>query len=330
DIYRRTNGSARSVWDLAVLVAFFPHLIAGPILKPREFLPQLAEPIVIRWRNLEAGIQIFLTGLVKKVLIADNLAPFVDAVYAAPQDHASTTVWLAVLAYAVQIFCDFSGYTDMAIGSARCLGFRIPQNFDLPYLSRSITEFWRRWHISLSTWLRDYLYISLGGNRKGPVRQHVNLFLTMLLGGLWHGASWNFVLWGGLHGTALAVHKLYAGRLKRPEWEALPLYQVAAWGLTFTFVSLAWVCFRSADFGTTLQVFSKLAFQDPGGIRWVPPALVAAAVIVPLAHLVGRTRDELSYFKLDTFPGLFALFFTILLVLGYMPTRSSPFIYFQF
>lgn len=197
DIYRKTNKSAKTFWDLALLVAFFPHLIAGPILKPSHFLPQLENNVLIKWKNVEYGIQIFLFGLVKKFIIADRLALFADPVFNNPESYSSMTVWLAVIAYGIQIFCDFSGYSDMAIGSAKCLGYEIPANFNMPYISRSITEFWRRWHISLSTWLKEYLYISLGGNRKGKIRQYINLILVMLLGGLWHGASWNFVVWGG-------------------------------------------------------------------------------------------------------------------------------------
>jgi alginate O-acetyltransferase complex protein AlgI len=329
DIYRRTSASARTVWDLALLVAFFPHLIAGPILKPREFLPQLENPITITWKNLEAGIQIFMTGLIKKLLIADNLAPFVDTIYKSPGDFASVTVWLAVLAYAIQIYCDFSGYTDMAIGSARCMGFSIPQNFNMPYVARSITDFWRRWHISLSTWLREYLYISLGGNRHGELKQYRNLMLTMLLGGLWHGASWNFVVWGGLHGVGLAAHKVYA-KVRPSSWVRIPLYRGASWLVTFAFVSLAWVFFRSTDFATAMAVMGKLTFWNSAGTYWLPAALWPILGVVCVAHHLGRDKQELIYVDLTSFGGLFALFVALLLVLGLMPTETSPFIYFQF
>jgi alginate O-acetyltransferase complex protein AlgI len=329
DIYRRTSASARTFWDLALLVAFFPHLIAGPILKPREFLPQLDGPITIKWKNLETGVQIFLTGLIKKVLIADNLAPFVDTVYKAPGDFASATVWLAVLAYAIQIFCDFSGYTDMAIGSARCMGFQIPQNFNMPYTALSITDFWRRWHISLSSWLREYLYISLGGNRLGEVRKYMNLMLTMLLGGLWHGASWNFVIWGGLHGAGLVAHKLYANA--RPaSWGDIHLYRAGSWLATFTFVALTWIFFRSGDCIITMAILGKLTFWNSVGIYWLPSALWPILGVVCLAHHLGRTREEFVYVDLTTFRGLFVLFVALLLVVGLMPTQTSPFIYFQF
>ena len=330
DIYRRTNAPADTFWDLALLVAFFPHLVAGPILKPQEFLPQLRTEIRVRLPNLEAGAQLFLLGLVKKVLIADQLAPFVDAVFAAPGSYAPITVQLAVVAYAIQIYCDFSGYTDMAIGSARCLGFEIPRNFDMPYVSRSITEFWRRWHISLSTWLRDYLYISLGGNRCGKVRQYANLMTTMVLGGLWHGASWNFVAWGALHGAALVGHKAYAERWKRPEWDASPLYQASCWAATFGFVCFAWVFFRSPDFGTTLVILGKLVGAGGPGVVWTPTALVVLAAATITAHYFGQMRGAAAFPRLQSFGGMFAAILVVLGLLAFMPSESTPFIYFQF
>ncbi|AZN43297.1 MBOAT family O-acyltransferase [Paenibacillus albus] len=329
DIYRRTNNSAKSFWDLALLVAFFPHLIAGPILKPSHFLPQIASPIVIRWKNVEQGMQIFLFGLVKKTLIADRIALFVDPVFAAPNDYSTLTVWLAVIAYAIQIYCDFSGYSDMAIGSAKILGFDIPRNFDMPYISRSITEFWRRWHISLSTWLREYLYFSLGGNRKGKARTYLNLLLVMLLGGLWHGASWNFVVWGGMHGLALAIHKFYMDYVLRKKKITNAVYQFFSWALTFLFVCVLWVFFRSSDFSVSMAMVRRMFIFSPG-IDWIATSLLIIIPILLTAHFIGMRIKNYLYIPLNTFRGQTVFFFILFGVLFLMPVSSSPFIYFQF
>jgi len=331
DIYRKTNKTPNSFWDLALLVAFFPHLIAGPILKPKHFLPQLQKEIVIKWKNVEQGVQIFVFGLAKKVLIADNLAMFVDPVFQNPNNYSSLTIWLAVFAYAIQIYCDFSGYTDMAIGSAKILGFDIPKNFDMPYVSKNITEFWRRWHISLSTWLKEYLYISLGGNRKGKIRQYINLMLVMLLGGLWHGASWNFVVWGGLHGIGLAFHKIYMDYFKNHSKKETVVYSFFSWLVTLIFVCIAWVFFRSSDFSVSLTILKKMFFiADIGGVDWISTSLVISLPLIIISHFIGVKLKRYVYFKLDTFVGLFVLFFVLLGLLFLSPTVSSPFIYFQF
>ncbi|MHC0037561.1 MBOAT family O-acyltransferase [Pseudoneobacillus sp. C159] len=331
DIYRKSTRSPKSFMDLALLVAFFPHLIAGPILKPKQFLPQLQREIVIKWANVEQGLQIFLFGLVKKILIADRLALFVDPVFDAPEKYSSGTIWLAVIAYAIQIYCDFSGYSDMAIGSAKCLGFDIPKNFDMPYVSKSITEFWRRWHISLSTWLREYLYISLGGNRKGRVRQYINLMIVMLLGGLWHGASWNFVVWGGLHGIGLAVHKIYMDYFRISNVKENKIYQLGSWLVTFVFVCLAWVFFRSTDFAISMLMIEKMFYlSDPIGVQWYATSVFIIVPIIIISHLVGIKQNRYLYFPLNRFLGLFILFFVLFGLLFLTAVHSSPFIYFQF
>lgn len=329
DIYRKNNGSPKSFWDLALLVAFFPHLIAGPILKPKHFLPQLENPITIRWHNVEYGIQIFVFGLVKKVLIADRLAFFIDPVFKNPQDYSFITIWLAVIAYAIQIYCDFSGYSDMAIGSAKCLGFDIPRNFNMPYISRNITEFWRRWHISLSTWLKEYLYIALGGNRKGKIRQYANLMIVMLLGGLWHGSSWNFVIWGGLHGIGLAVHKMYADYVKGTTLSDHFLYKTVSWLVTFLFVCTAWVFFRSSDFSVSLVILQKM-FMVSDGIHWYATPLLIAIPLLIASHYAGSKLKDYYCVKLNTFKGLLVFFFILFGLLFLTPVHSSPFIYFQF
>lgn len=196
DVYTGKIEKEKSFLQFALYLSFFPQLVAGPIVKASEFLPQLKENRKVTLSGLESGIQIFVFGMFKKVVLADNISVFVDEVYRSPQIFGSGTVALAVAAYAIQIYMDFSGYSDMAIGCAKCMGYELPVNFNLPYISYNVSEFWKRWHISLSSWLMQYLYIPLGGNRKGRIRTYVNLMITMLLGGLWHGAEWSFVLWG--------------------------------------------------------------------------------------------------------------------------------------
>ncbi len=360
DIYRGVNKSAKSFWDFALLVAFFPHLIAGPILKPKQFLPEIEQDIIIKWENISYGVQLFVLGLVRKIFIADRLALFVDPVFKNPPSYSSITVWLAVVAYAIQIYCDFCGYTDMAIGVAKCLGFDIPKNFDVPYISGSVTEFWRRWHISLSTWLRDYLYISLGGNRKGKLRQYINLLITMLLGGLWHGASWNFVVWGGLHGTGLMVHKMCmeGGRKERKVRHALELnvkktdlpyrsqqvlsfltptylvsclYNFLAWLLTITFVCVTWVFFRSTDLSVSLFMIEKMFWlANSEGINWYATALVITIPALIACDYAGSQLNKGIKLQLNTVSGLFVVFFVLWGLLFLAPHNSSPFIYFQF
>jgi D-alanyl-lipoteichoic acid acyltransferase DltB (MBOAT superfamily) len=213
DVYRGDIKPQKSYLEYLSFVAFFPHLVAGPIVRPRDLLPQLAGGARFSSAEASEGMFLIALGLVKKVAIGDYLAlNLVDRVFDAPLHYSALECYAAVLGYAVQIYCDFSGYTDIAIGSALLLGVRFPLNFNAPYKAKNVVDFWRRWHISLSTWLRDYLYVPLGGNRKGPSRTYVNLMVTMLLGGLWHGAAWNFVVWGGLHGAALAVTRFWHNR----------------------------------------------------------------------------------------------------------------------
>ena len=331
DIYRGTGKSAKTIWDFALLVAFFPHLIAGPILRSSQFLPEIQKRIHINLDNFSDGAQIFLLGLVRKVVIADRLALFVDQVFKQPADYSTITLWLAIVAYAIQIYCDFCGYSDMAIGTAKILGFEIPKNFDVPYISRSITEFWRRWHISLSNWLRDYLYIPLGGNRQGKVRQYCNLMIVMLLGGLWHGASWNFVIWGGLHGGALAVHKLYSDALPKERKLTAWYYQLFAGIITFLFVCLTWIFFRSPDFSTSMFMFQKLfCIVDPVGANWFTTSMAIAVPTLILTDYFGARLNQGVRLSLSSLPGLCMFFFVAFGVLFLAPDHPAPFIYFQF
>lgn len=325
DVYRGTLVPSRRLIDFALFIAFFPRLVAGPIIRASHFLPQLERPFVLKWSDIQAGSLIFLSGLVKKILIADSLAPFVDRVFAQPLAYDSPTAWLAVFAYALQIYYDFSGYSDMAVGLARMFGFELPINFSAPYGARNITDFWHRWHMSLSTWLRDYVYITLGGNRKGRVRTYINLMATMLLGGLWHGASWNFVLWGGLHGAGLAFQKWCATRFPRVSLPA-PL----AHALTLLFVILLWVPFRAADWNTSMAMFHQL-LGSGGGIQWLYP-WPFVAMLVCLATAVRHRAGQPDFFSFQTgsFWGRTQVALAVMCLLYLSPQNVSPFAYFQF
>ncbi|MDL2282808.1 MBOAT family protein, partial [Parabacteroides sp. OttesenSCG-928-G06] len=248
--------------DYLFYVSFFPQLVAGPIVRARDFIPQMFKPLHVTKSEFGEGLFLIFCGLFKKVVISDYISiNFVDRIFDAPLLYTGFENLMGVYGYALQIYCDFSGYSDMAIGIALLLGFRFNINFDSPYQSATITEFWRRWHISLSSWLKDYLYISLGGNRKGKVRTYLNLLITMLLGGLWHGASMNFVIWGGLHGVALAVHKFVMGRFqsfKKVGDEMSPLRRVLGVVFTFHLVCLGWILFRADSMQVAGQVLSQI------------------------------------------------------------------------
>jgi alginate O-acetyltransferase complex protein AlgI len=334
DVYWRKLKATHNYRDFLLFVAFFPQLVAGPIVRGSQMLPQLepGQQHPVRGDNIRRGFELFLKGFVKKVLFADTLAMFADPVFGHPAAFGSWTTWLAVIAYAGQIYYDFSGYTDMALGIGRVCGFDLPVNFRHPYLSRSITEFWRRWHISLSTWLRDYLYIPLGGNRKGLARTYVNLMLTMLLGGLWHGASWTFVVWGGLHGLALAADKLRMDLQRRgPEDLGSPVDRAIGWTLTFVFVLVTWVFFRAQTFGDAWTMLRKMAFLDTRGASWLYVQALAAIGLAVVAHVWVAARNERELLVDLRRPLAWTVAFAgILMVLFFSPFSSNPFIYFQF
>jgi alginate O-acetyltransferase complex protein AlgI len=327
DIYRGVIKPYSDWEQFALFIFFFPRMIAGPIIRAADFLPQVRDrAIQITAANANRAACIFLLGLVKKTVIADRLALFVDPVFANPAKFDGATVWAAVIAYAIQIFCDFSGYTDMAIALAKLFNFDLPINFNLPYLSTNITEFWRRWHISLSSWLRDYLYISLGGNRKGHLRTYCNLIVTMLLGGLWHGASWNFVVWGGLHGVALALHKA----LGRGERTRNPVAAVASGLATFAFVCVCWVFFRAHSFTLAWTMLGKMATFAATGVLWIYVPFWPLALAMVVWHVARRRDNEHGELPLMTTRGWLVLWTVFYLVLLAVPTKSQPFIYFQF
>lgn len=326
DIYRGNARPAKSFIDFACYVSLFPQLVAGPIVRYHELDSQLRQRSH-SWAKAGAGITLFVLGLSKKVLLADAVAPLADWGFS-QVTIGLAGAWSSLVAYALQIYFDFSGYSDMAVGLGLMLGFQFPQNFHSPYKSASITEFWQRWHISLSAWLRDYLYVPLGGNRKGPLRTYVNLFLTMLLGGLWHGASWTFMLWGAYHGTLLALERM--NNRRSFGWRLPRMLQV---GLTFILVLFGWLLFRAP----TLEVFARMAqglagvngwggaypFADAGVLNWVVMAF--CLVLVFAAKNTWEIRWQPSR-RLAL--GLAILF--VICVAVFLVNTSSPFLYFQF
>jgi D-alanyl-lipoteichoic acid acyltransferase DltB (MBOAT superfamily) len=274
DVYRGETRAA-SLGDVAILQAFFPHLVAGPIVRANELLPQLRTPRDPRAVLAGPGLFLIVGGLIKKTVVADELARnVVDPVFNDPTSHSGLEVLFAIYGFAAQIYCDFSGYTDMAIGIALLLGFQLPQNFNRPYLALSLQDFWRRWHMTLSRWLRDYLYIPLGGNRGTERQTYRNLMLTMLLGGLWHGAAWTFVIWGGIHGSALSAERWARGRFR-----GFHLPAFVAWLITFNVVCLAWIFFRSPDLSTAFEVIGQIFTGGPSPLVTLPMVFLVVATI---------------------------------------------------
>jgi len=337
DVYRKDIEPHPSYLEYLTFVAFFPHLVAGPIVRPRDLLPQLSRPARFSAAEGSEGLWLIALGLIKKVAIGDYIAlNLVDRVFDAPAQYSALECYLAVLGYSVQIYCDFSGYTDVAIGSALLLGVRFPKNFDAPYKAASITEFWRRWHISLSTWLRDYLYIPLGGNRRGKLRTYVNLMLTMLLGGLWHGASFTFVVWGGIHGAALAVERLVRDFGSRGAHEAraggsIPR-RVLGVVLTFHVVAAAWIFFRAESFAKAALFFERLS-----SLTTYHPNLDGRVLGVLglglLSHYLPERWYEAGKAAFVRLPALaqgFALVGAGLVLRQMASAEAVPFVYFQF
>lgn len=334
DVYRRELKPHKSYLRYLLFVCFFPHLVAGPIVRPRDLLPQFeAEPRLTREDGAE-GLFLIAIGLLKKMVISDQLAlQLVDRVFETPQSYSSVEVLAGVYGYAVQIYCDFSGYTDIAIGSALLLGVRFPLNFDSPYKAHNLQDFWRRWHISLSTWLRDYLYIPLGGNRGSELRTYRNLMLTMVLGGLWHGASWTFVFWGFLHGLGLAVTR-WVQRSTRKGVAREPTLIARAIGVFFTFhyVCLAWIFFRAPSFKKATAVLRQIG-QGTTFHPNLPPIVLAVLGLGLLAHFTPDDWFERMKRGFGDLPALAqgAFLFLVAVVLHEAAsTQAVPFIYFQF
>lgn len=337
DIYRRDLTPVKSFSHYLLFVSFFPQLVAGPIVRAKDLLHQLLERPNVSAEMSGRGLYLIALGLFKKVAIADPLAiNLVDRVFTTPDGYSGLEALIGVYGYALQIYCDFSGYSDVAIGSALLLGFSFPDNFRTPYQSGDLQEFWRRWHISLSSWLRDYLYISLGGNRHGAVRTYVNLSLTMLLGGLWHGAGWNFLIWGALHGGALAALRFWQERSGRFEGyqrlRARPAWRVLGVVATFHYVCFAWVFFRAPTFDEAARVLGQIA---GGGVSLLNlHASVAWTLLAGFAlHFCRRAWFERALALFTRLPSpaqALALFAFALLLKRLAVSEVVPFIYFQF
>jgi alginate O-acetyltransferase complex protein AlgI len=369
DVYRGDLPTCRSLWRYAMFVCYFPDLIAGPIVRASVFLPQMRRPLRPSGRRIAVGCQMILLGLTKKLLIADQLAIFVDPVFAEAGRYSPLTVCSAVIAYSLQIYCDFSGYSDMAIGLSKIIGIDLPENFNMPYLAVSPLDFWRRWHITLSSWLRDYLYFALPQRRNRPWDKYRNTAITFLLSGLWHGAGWTFVCWGGLHGVALsgsqwwATRRLRLGRLPSQSMGV----RLVCWLSTYVFICVTWVLFRSQSLPAILTMLRKMTGLAPGGIVWLYSPLLMVLPLVVVGHVVGvlaarrsvaavpgrslllpvRPASFIAYggswsqikasrlsgvyvFLQPTFLGGFIAGCWVLAILLFCAIGSNPFVYFQF
>ena len=342
DVYRRQLQPLTNWFDYLFYLSFFPQLVAGPIVRARDFIPQIRQnPVVVTREMFGTGVFLILTGLFKKAIISDYISlNFVDRIFDEPLLYSGFECLAGIYGYALQIYCDFSGYSDMAIGIALLLGFRFPKNFDAPYKSATITEFWSRWHISLSSWLRDYLYISLGGNRKGRLRTYVNLLLTMLLGGLWHGAAVRFILWGALHGAALALHKVWLRVVPGAKATGAQMHgwsRILGMLLTFHLVCFGWLMFRAESMQTVglmlHQIFHNFhAAMIPQVISGYAGvfALIAAGYLL---HLLPARVDATAQRLVTYAPLVLQILMAAAMIWCVMQIKSSdiqPFIYFQF
>jgi len=335
--------TAKGICDVALYLSFFPKFTSGPIQDSEDFFNQIDKGVKADINGFAKGIQIFMFGLFKKLVLADRLSVFVDQVYSTPDAFGSLTVFMASIAYSLQIYYDFSGYSDMAIGTARILGIKLPRNFNIPYLSRNVTELWKRWHITLSTWLIKYLYIPLGGNRKGHIRTYINLILTMLLSGLWHGANYTYIIWGLLHGLALAVHKVWMKITRSSEKEENIIINSISVITTFLFTSFCWIFFRAESVDKAFNIIKRI-FSFENGIEhpyiWLFFALAVMIVSSLCAYIKSKDNKTVSKKKnvchtdgfypvldLTKFWNMVAFFVLCGLILGLAYTGGSPFIY---
>ena len=339
DVYRGELKALRNPLDYAFFVSFFPQLVAGPIVRARDFIPQIRRPVVVTPEMFGRGVYFIAAGLFKKAILSDYISVnFVERIFDNPGLYSGIENLFGVYGYALQIYCDFSGYSDMAIGLALLLGFHFPLNFRSPYKASSITEFWHRWHISLSTWLRDYLYISMGGNRRGKLRTYFNLFMTMLLGGLWHGASWNFVFWGAIHGIALALHKFWRSLLGRDKhYQSRGIRRVLGILLTFHLVCLCWIFFRNADFQNSMDMLGQIfttfrpqLFPQLVEGYWEVFALMALGYLLHFVPDSWERACTKTVIRLPLLGKAVLMLAVIYLVIQMKSSEIQPFIYFQF
>lgn len=335
DVYKGRVAPTRTWLEYAFFLSFFPALVAGPIVRADYFLPQIRKNAVATRSEVYTGFWLILLGVVKKAIIADYIAQYNDLIFTTPGGYTGFENLMGIIGYTMQIYCDFSGYSDMAIGLALIMGFKLAQNFNFPYKSRNLTDFWRRWHISLSTWLRDYVYIPLGGNRKGTRRTYINNFATMLIGGLWHGAAWKFVFWGAMHGVGLAVHK--ASRPWLDRFVDTRAVKTVSWLVTMCFVAALWVFFRADTWADSWTVLASVA----GDYSFARMAAFASArmlwlilmVVIIVAHCLPTAFWPRAAGWFVRSPWIVKLLIFIIVVQLVLELRSEavmPFIYFQF
>jgi alginate O-acetyltransferase complex protein AlgI len=337
DIYRGTLKPVKNILDYAFFVTFFPQLVAGPIVRAVDFIPQIFQPVTVTKEMVGKAVFLISSGLIKKAIIADYISiNFVDRIFDNPLLYSGLENLVGVYSYALQIYCDFSGYSDMAIGIALLLGFHFNINFDSSYKSKNITEFWRRWHISLSTWLKDYLYISLGGNRKGKIRTYFNLFITMVIGGLWHGAGLRFILWGALHGIALVFHKLFMQLFPKKE-KTSKLSTIFSWILTFHFVCFCWIFFRAENTKSAFDVLNQIFLNFNGQIIidfiYGYKTVLALVFFGYILHFTPKKTEiwfENQIIKSNYFLKVLYLICVIFILVQFKSSEIQPFIYFQF
>ncbi len=335
DVYKRKIQATTNFLEYVFFLSFFPCLLAGPIVRASEFMPQLKENKPASREMVYGGLWLVLMGIIKKAVIADYIAQYVNIAYGNPSGYSSVELIMAIVGYTMQIYCDFSGYSDMAIGIGSIMGFDLGVNFDFPFRSLNVTEFWRRWHISLSLWLRDYVYIGMGGNRKGKMRQYINLMTTMLVGGLWHGAAWPFIVWGAGHGAGLCVHKMLMPSLKKIPNNWLVIF--ISWLITFTFVTLLFVFFRADSFDTAMQVLRGLFSNFDWGyfpvfvhVRYTWCAMLV--IIFALHFIPTEIYDRMRKLFISS-PWIvkFLIFVIVVqLVVEFSSADVQPFIYAQF
>lgn len=335
DVYKKKIEPTRYWIDYIFFLSFFPALVAGPIVRADYFLPQIEKNEPASHSDVWGGMWLIIVGIIKKALIADYISQFNDLIFNDPALYTGVQTLMGVLGYTMQIYCDFSGYSDMAIGLALMMGFRLGINFDSPYQSHNLTQFWRRWHISLSSWLRDYVYIPLGGNRKGTFRTYLNNFLTMLIGGLWHGAAWKFVFWGAMHGVGLAVHKAFQPVLKKipDNWFTIFIF----WVITFVYVSLLWVFFRAATFEDSVLIIQNIFIDFQWNqisqffqARMVWCIMMLALIIMHFLPQATADKAQLIFIRSPWFVKLLTFLIVVQLVIEFMSEEVAPFIYFQF
>jgi D-alanyl-lipoteichoic acid acyltransferase DltB (MBOAT superfamily) len=341
DVYRKQLIPLDKIQDFAFYISFFPQLVAGPIVRAKDFIPQIHRPLFVDKEMLGKGIFLIIAGLFKKAVVSDYISVnFVDRIFDNPNLYSGIENLLGLYGYTLQIYCDFSGYSDMAIGIALLLGFHFNTNFDSPYQSASITEFWRRWHISLSTWLRDYLYISLGGNRKGKIRTYLNLIITMLLGGLWHGSSLRFVCWGAIHGVGLAIHKLFMGlfpNLKSSGNKMKPVWRISGIIFTFHFVCFSWIFFRAETFETAInmikQIFTSFHPEILDDMLKSYKMVFAVMLVGFVLHFMPKRLENkfINYtVKMPLIWKAIAVTFLIVFIMQIKSSEILAFIYFRF